>query len=58
MKWTKFGSGNSTSYWIQISGSYIGEYKDGCSGILCHVVWNKLTDVSEVLAASIIRSSP
>jgi hypothetical protein len=42
---------------IEISGSHIGEYEDGCSGILCHVVWNKLTDVSEVLAASIIRSS-
>jgi hypothetical protein len=26
------------------------------SGLLCHVVWNKFTDVSEVLAASIINS--
>jgi hypothetical protein len=38
---------------IEISGSHIGEKEDGSSGILCHVVWNKLTDVSEVLAASI-----
>jgi hypothetical protein len=25
------------------------------SGLLCHVVWQKMTDVSEVLSASIIR---
>jgi hypothetical protein len=41
----------------EISGSHGGEYEDGClSGLLRCVVWYKFTDVSELLAASIIRA--
>jgi hypothetical protein len=39
------------------SGSHGGEYEDDLSsGLLRRVVWQKFTDVSEVLAASIIRT--
>jgi hypothetical protein len=41
----------------EISDSHGGKHEDGwlSSGFLCLVVWYKLADVSEVLAASIIR---
>jgi hypothetical protein len=40
----------------EISGSHSTKYEDGClTRLLHHVVWQKLTDISEVLAASIIR---
>jgi hypothetical protein len=47
---------NLFNYFIlgEVSGSDGGEYKDVlCSGMLHRVVWQKFTDVSEVLAASI-----
>jgi hypothetical protein len=37
---------------------HTGEYEDDCvllCAVLCCVVWKKLTDISEVLTASIIR---
>jgi hypothetical protein len=35
-----------------------GEYKDDLSGILHHVAWQTLTDISDMLTASIIMALP
>jgi hypothetical protein len=37
-------------------GSHGGEYEDGCCGLLRYVVWQKSTDVSEVVAGFITRA--
>jgi hypothetical protein len=41
--------------YVKVSGSHGGEYKDGCFGVVapCNLV--NFTDVSEMIAASIIR---
>jgi uncharacterized protein YkwD len=41
---------------FEISGSHGGEYEDNCLLGCCAVVCQKLTDVSEVLAASMIKA--
>jgi hypothetical protein len=42
----------------EISGSHGGEYEHDSSGMLRRVIWYKFTDVSEVLAASVVTHRP
>jgi hypothetical protein len=47
-----------TSFSIgEISGSHGGKYEDIFFGMLRRVVWQKLTDISKVLIASIFKAS-
>jgi hypothetical protein len=48
--------GGGKSKICEISGSHCGDYKDDCLLRCCAVWYGKFTDVSEVLAASIINT--